>query len=901
VKFALARFAVVLVVLALAFRALADVAPRVQRTEILVLHSYGADYDWTLSEQRGVEAVFSPLRDEYDVRVEYMDSARHPDVVRSPALASLYREKFGRSRFGVVLASDNAAFDFLRAQRDELFPGAPVVFMGVNGFEDRMIAGHELFTGVAEDLDFLGVFEVALRLQPGTRRIVLPGARDDRTYQGNVAEIRRVLSRFRSDVSVSFPACADLEACTEILRALPDDSVAVMVGNPRTAAGPGANNQRAVEIVSRSVDVPLYSAWEFTVGHGAVGGSVMSGVEQGRLAAEIALRVLRGERPRDIPVRRNVGNTYLFDHRQLVRFQLPPDRLPPGSTVLNAPDPTVRISREAVWTTEAALAALAAIVLALLVSMRRRRRAEANLRRTNEALHDANDRFRSILSAATAYAIIGADLEGRIRVFDVGAERMLGYSAAEVVNRESFLVLHDAAEVAAYAAELGSAGGIDVFTAAVRDGATPPREWTLRRKDGSLLTASLSVAPLRGDDGSFTGFIGIARDVTGEKALEQQVLHSQKMETVGLLAAGIAHDFNNLLTPVISYTDLLLLEIAESHPHHEWVRDVNGAARRASGLTRQLLAFGRKQMLELRAVDVGALLRRLEPILRRTIEETIRIHVEVEPDVGPVRADAGQLEQVLMNLAVNARDAMPEGGVLTLAAWNTEVGPEDVRAFRGLSEGPCVRLVVRDTGTGMSLEVLQRLFEPFFTTKPVGKGSGLGLSTAYGIVQQHGGAISVESRPGRGSTFTITLPRAAGPAKAALLEDAPHAAAAGGSETILVVEDNAMVRSLASDLLGRLGYRVLVAEGGEIGLEIANEFAGDIHLLLTDVVMPGMNGKEVATRATARRPGLKVLYMSGYASDAVVHGGVVEDGVEFLQKPLTLEALSRKVRTILDA
>ncbi len=1006
-----------------------------QRAEVLVLHSYAFDYDWTRSEQAGIDAVLKPFADAYDVRVEYLDAARSPDLVRGPLIRQLYRDKFAGSRLRVILASDNAAFDFLRAHGDEIFPRVPVVFMGVNGYEDAMIEGLDRFTGVAEDNDFLGVFEAALRLQPRTRRIVVPGPPDDATYQGNAALIRKLLPRFRRDVAVEFPSCPHVEACIDLLRALPGDTIALIVGNPRTAGGQGVDNRRAVEMISAAVPLPLYTAWDFSVGNGAVGGSVMTGSEQGRLAAEIALRVLRGERPRDIPVHRNAGNTLMFDHRQLVRFGLRPADLPPGALVINSPDPTYRISRETAWTALCSLVALAAAVLALTVNVRRRKRAEADLKRANrqlediveflpdatvvvdrdkkvvawnratvemtgippadmigrdhvhagtpfygaprpllvaltdasdaelgahysyvqrsgrvlhaeafkpalragegafvsatasalldgegrfagaigsirditdrkraeEAVREANERFRSILDAATAYAIIGTDPDGRIQVFNVGAERMLGYPAREVVDRKTVLIIHEPAELAARAAELGMAPGFDVLAAAARLGETETREWTYVRKDGGRLTVSLTVAPMHGEDRALTGFIGIARDITGEKMLERQLVQSQKMETVGLLAGGIAHDFNNLLTPIISYADVLRLELPPEDDRQEWLRGIGEAARRASDLTRQLLALGRRQMLELRIVDLGYLLRRFETMLRRTIEEHIRIELAMAEGLGAVRADAGQIEQVLLNLAVNARDAMPTGGTLSIAASNVLLDDGGTCRHPELKPGAYVRLEVSDTGNGMTEEVQHRLFEPFFTTKEMGKGSGLGLSTAYGIVKQHGGSISVRSQLGHGSTFQVLLPRAAEPPDAAVALDEAPVTTVRGTETVLVVEDNDIVRSLACDLLRRLGYRVLAADGGESALRLSDELEGEIHLLLTDVVLPKMNGKEIATRLVTKRPALKVLYMSGYASDCVVHHGVVDEGVNFLQKPLSLESLSRKVRTVLDS
>jgi len=880
---------------ALAAGRTAAAGPIQQREEVLVLHSYSQDYEWTQSQQRGIDAVFLPLARDYGLRIEYLDSARSPDLLRGPLLLELYRAKFARTRFRLVLTSDNAAFDFARSHRAELFPGAPIVFMGVNGYEDAMLRGETGITGAAEDNDFLGTFEVALRLHPDTRHIVLPGMADDPSFRGNRAMVRQILPALRKDVAVEFPESPDVDAAIEALRRLPPDSVIVIIANMRTKDGKGVNSQRVVELVSEATSVPIYTAWDFMVGHGAVGGSVTSGVEQGRLAAEIAGRILRGERPEDIPVHRGVGNAYVFDYRQLIRFGIPTTRLPPGALVLYSPERTYRIPREAVWTAAVSLVALLLVVTTLVLSVRRRRRAE-------EALREANERFQAILRAATDYSVIGTDPEGRIIVFNEGSQLMLGYRAEEVIGKPVAALLHDNGEVATRAAEMGIAPGFEVFVAAARRGGTETREWIYLRKDGSRLTVSLTVAAMRGTAGSLIGFIGIARDVTAQKRVEQQLLQSQKMESVGLLAGGVAHDFNNLLTPILGYTALFLEGLAPHDPRAEGLREIQAAARRAGDLTRQLLAFSRKQMLALKTLNLGDVVRRAENMLRRTLGETIDIQVSVEPGLDAVRADAGQMGQVLLNLAINARDAMPRGGLLRIALRNTTLDEQHAAQHPEVRPGRYALLEVSDTGTGMTPEVQRNLFEPFFTTKERGKGTGLGLSTVYGIVKQHGGGVTVYSEPGRGSTFRIYLPGIPGPVVAEVPGEAPDPAPArGGSETILVVEDSDMVRGVACDMLRRLGYRVLAAADGEGCLRIAEAHPGPIDLLLTDVVLPRMNGKEIANHLRELRPGLEVLYMSGYAADVIVHHGAVDEGVHFIQKPLSFETLARKVREVLDA
>jgi two-component system cell cycle sensor histidine kinase/response regulator CckA len=383
------------------------------------------------------------------------------------------------------------------------------------------------------------------------------------------------------------------------------------------------------------------------------------------------------------------------------------------------------------------------------------------------------------------------------------------------------------------------------------------------------------------------------------RRLEAQLLQSQKMEAVGRLAGGIAHDFNNVLTAVLGSIELLLLDAPTDRPHREELDIIRDAALRAKDLIRQLLAFSARQVLQPLVLDVNRLVGDLGKLLRRLLGEDIELVAQLAPDLGAVRVDAGQIEQVLVNLGVNARDAMPQGGRLTIATTNVDLAPADRPPAPGMTTGRYVLLSMSDTGIGMDEDVKAHLFEPFFTTKPRGKGTGLGLATVYGIVHQSGGSIVVDSAPGQGATFRIYLPRVEAPLDATEGQ-APVRHPAAGRETILLAEDEQLVRLLTRKVLELAGYRVLVAAGGAEALVAAERHDGPIHLLLTDVVMPEMNGRELMHRLAQLRPDVRVLYMSGYADEAVARHGALDPRTAFLQKPFTPEGLARKVRAVLD-
>ena len=383
------------------------------------------------------------------------------------------------------------------------------------------------------------------------------------------------------------------------------------------------------------------------------------------------------------------------------------------------------------------------------------------------------------------------------------------------------------------------------------------------------------------------------------RRLEEQLGHSQRIEAVGRLAGGIAHDFNNVLTAVLGSVELLLLDEPPGRPHREELDIIRDAATRAKDLIRHLLAFSARQVLQPVVIDLNRLVRDVAKMLRRLIGEDIKLETVLAPELGAVRVDAGQIEQVLVNLAVNARDAMPRGGRLTIQTDNVDADGTRGRLTPGVPDGRHVLLQVSDSGIGMDDEIQAHLFEPFFTTKPRGKGTGLGLATVYGIVRQSGGHIAVDSAPGRGAMFRIYLPRVEAPLDPTD-RPTPVTAPAAGSETILLVEDEHLVRLLARKVLERAGYLVLVAAGGAEALDLAERYAGPIHLLLTDVVMPGMNGRELMRRLAPLRPDLRVLYMSGYADEAVAQHGVLDPGTAFLQKPFTPGGLADRVRRVLD-
>ena len=523
------------------------------------------------------------------------------------------------------------------------------------------------------------------------------------------------------------------------------------------------------------------------------------------------------------------------------------------------------------------------VVLAVLICW-----LNAALRAAQESLRRSEMNFRSLVTNAP-YGICRCDSAGQLLDANPALLTMLGYAVtSELVGKHLGGLYSDTHRWFELADYLRSAAPFNGLIA----------EW--KRKDGITILVRVSGRAVCNDERK-TAFELFAEDVTERRALEQQLQQSQKMEAIGRLAGGIAHDFNNLLMVISGYSEFLLDRLGPDPALRGPAQEIAGASQRASSLTRQLLAFSRKQMLAPKILDLNGVVTENLKMLTRVIGEDIDLVMVPAPSLGAVRADAGQIDQVIMNLAVNARDAMPSGGKLTIETSNVSLDEEYARFHAPLRPGDYVMLAISDTGLGMDSETQSHIFEPFFTTKGP-KGTGLGLSTVYGIVKQSGGYIWVNSEPGKGTSFKIYLPRIAERAEPAQVVASNESAfTEPGTETILLAEDEANLRYLARQFLEKQGYKVIEAADGAVAMQIAVAHEGVIHLLLTDVIMPGMNGRELAQRISEIRPQTKVLYMSGYTENVIGHNGTLDAGVRLLQKPFTLRDLKSKVREVLDS
>lgn len=873
--------------------AIAQTAVEQPGRRVFVLQSYHLGDLVTENMQRGLTDAFTQSGLPIEMFVEAMDTNRlQPGEPYYTEFSKLLQVKYASVRFDAVIACENDALEFLRVHRDTLFPGVPVVFTGINDFHRGMLDGRSDITGIAENRDMLAAVTTMLKVKPRVKHIVAI-ADDTATGRAERATLEAVIPRIPAGIDVRFLSLGDLtlEELGDRLAALRDDSAILLVHGSVDRLGYSYSRQQTTRYLSRRAAVPVFAVSDVRVGLGALGGLVTSGHAAGLTAGQMAISIIRGVDLRNIPVIPNSPTRYLFDYTVMRRFGVSEDDLPEGSIVVNRPLTILDQYRNQVIGTSIAFLVVTAFLVALAFEVLRRRRVEASLRKSQTAL-------AGILNSVPQ-GVFWKDLDGVYLGCNETFAKEYGFKDSSlVVGKTDFELIQSPEEAKAYRAD----------DAEVVRQRLPKRHIIerLRKVDGSVAWSETTKVPLTDAHGRIYGVLGIYDDITDRKNAEEeraglldQLQQAAKMEAVGRLAGGVAHDFNNLLTAISG--NLELAREAGNSPatldHH--LDEVQKAADSAAALTRQLLAFSRKQVIEPKIINLNELIGHLQKMLARMIGEDITLRSVLAPDLGSVKVDPALFENALVNLVVNARDAMPDGGTLLIQTSNVQLDDHYCASHPQVTPGPFVLVAVTDTGKGMTAEVKSHLFEPFFTTKSKERGTGLGLATTFGSITQMGGSIEVQSEVGMGTTFKIYIPRVAA---------LPTAVASGklnehllkGSEHVLLVEDDASVRELTVLILKRLGYAVWSAPNGEEALKFAAEEGRTIDLLITDVIMPGMNGRELAQRLAAICPKMKILFASGYAEDVVVHRGLVDEQVNFIAKPYSMQALAAKIRQVLE-
>jgi len=509
-------------------------------------------------------------------------------------------------------------------------------------------------------------------------------------------------------------------------------------------------------------------------------------------------------------------------------------------------------------------------------------------KKAEEALRESEEKYRFVVENCQE-GIWAIDENANTTFVNQKMAEMLGYKAEEMMGASLFEFMDEEWKKIA----------MEKFERR-KQGISEQHEFEFLKKNGEKVWTSLSTSPLYGPEKNFIGALAFVSNITQRKSLEEQLRQAMKMEAIGLLAGGVAHDFNNKLTPIFGLCSLMLAQLDRGHPYYADIEEIQNAGERCASLVRQLMAFSRKQVLDPKVINLNEVVANMEKMLKRVIGEDIALKIMREQKLNPVKADIGQVEQIIMNLAANSRDAMPQGGSLVIETRNVTVDEQMAKEHIDFQPGSYAMLKVTDTGVGMGKATLAHIFEPFFTTKEAGKGTGLGLSMVYGIVKQSGGNIQAWSELGKGTSFEIYLPQAGEEPGEDTFSSPEARKTLAGTETILLVEDEVAIRKVVNRVLKKLGYNVISADSGEEAAKIFRQYPTEISLLITDVVMPGISGQDLANTLLQENPELKVIYISGYTDDAIARHGIIEEGTFFIQKPFSVETLAAKIRQLLD-
>ncbi|MHB8056765.1 MAG: hybrid sensor histidine kinase/response regulator [Desulfuromonadaceae bacterium] len=908
---------------------------------VLVLNSYNMNYDWSENEMAGLRAGFAMAFQRTEMFVEYLDTKNFPTKKHFPRLADLLETKYANYPLDLIIAMDNAALEFAAQYRQRLSPGTPLVFCGINGYEPSMIAGQSSVAGVAEYLDSAGTLELALRLHPAVRDVVVI-----HDYTDTGLAMRREMEKMAAlhpGIMLQYLDEMPLERAVEKLKSLSAGHLVLMLSYTVEKGGRTFSQSEAARLVSSASPVPVYAVHAAQLGNGVVGGLMMEGAIQGEKAAELAVRILGGELPEKLPVVTGNLSRPMFDYQVLEKYGLSTAKLPAGTLVINTPPSTVVINKSVAWLGGAfTLSSVIGLTL-LALNIRKRRRVEEMLRckinqyqesqeelqlteemlRTQvddymqseeelqateemlrvqiddyvrsqdallateemlrvqlEAVEESSQKFKAVFEHSPITVALTILPEGLFSDVNRAFVEMFGYSREEVLGKTTL--------------ELGiwlHVSDRDHFIQLLGDkGLVQNIEVEMCRKGGEAITVLLSGVSL--EIAGRACVLSALMDMSEQKRLQSLLSQSQKMEVVGQLAGGIAHDFNNMLAGIMAAAELLKLRLADDEKDRKLLDTILAATTRSADLTRELLTFSRKGTVALSPVHINETIAAAIGLLERTIDKQIQIITRLEAVDPVVMGDQTQLQNALLNLGVNARDAMPHGGTLRYA---TSVREMDEAARRSvdisLPADRYLEIAVSDTGSGMTKAVMEHIFEPFFTTKGVGKGTGLGLAAVYGAIKNHRGEISVNSQPGHGSVFKIYLPLGADDSNTQTLSDE----VISGSGGILLVDDEEMLRSLGRELLEELGYSVYLAENGEHALEVFAAHRNEIALVILDMIMPKMGGKDAFMHLREQAPGVKVLFCSGFSCDGTGDELIKLGASGFIQKPYNRGELSRTV------
>ena len=846
-----------------------------QKKTVLYLNSYHNGYQWSDELLEGVRNVLNKSRYKVDLQIEYMDAKKYNPELISNNLRALYKEKFKNEKFDVVILSDNDALTFINRNRNDLFKNVPVVFCGVNDLHDSEVAAGNI-TGVVEVYDFIATINVAKKLHPKKNRLVIVLDNSSTGYAIR-RQAEKLIRENEIGLQIEFWIQLSLEEAQRRVSELPDNTFLFIAPYYQTINGHFYTSEEVSEAIYKHSSVPIYTSWKFMIGYGAVGGKVLSGVEDGKTAGVMALEILDGTKADDIPIIRKPGGIYVFDYKVMEKLGINQKLLPENSTIINAPAAFYSLSKELFWTIMVSLIILITALVLMLGAMFERRKVELKI--TDQLA------FQETLMDTIPQLVSWKDMEGNYLGVNRAFTDFFGVqNALQVVGKKTWQVLDDT---------IYSKWSIDIDSSVMeKDEAFRKVRRKLIDKKGKEAWIEVNKVPLRGQGGKLVGVLTTAENITKEQNLEKQLLQSQKMEAIGTLAGGIAHDFNNILTSIINSTELAIGDLIPGSQTETDLERVLKAARRGARVVQQILSFSRPSREGFRPTDMSQVVQEVVHLIEASMPANIVVASHVEP-TGPfyVNADPTQMHQAVLNLCTNAYHALRKnGGEINIGLSRVKNG-EVHSGLIHTSSKSAIRLSVSDNGPGIKSDIIDKIFDPFFSTKSKSEGTGLGLAVVHGIVKSHQGTIHVSSGDRKGATFEIFLPES----DAGL--DIVSASTGSVHETgghILFVEDDDDQLQTTPRLLEEMGYNVTAFCEAQAALRMIAKGAQHFDILITDFDMPTMSGAVLA----GLLPDLPVILVSG-REDARLAAKEYQNILKVIIKPYSKQDLMDGIREVL--
>jgi PAS domain S-box-containing protein len=849
------------------------------KKSILYLNSYHHGYQWSDSIHDGIRATLNASAYKIDLQVEYLDAKRYNTAPVIQSLLEVYKKKYAGEHFDAVIVSDDDAFNFALQARPQLFPAVPIVFCGVNDLNGEELAPGNL-TGVVESFDLVGTVDVALKLHPTKRRMVVVG--DDSTAGRAIKkQIEAIVPRYQERLQVDYWVQIDLPEAQRRAEKLPDDTFLFFIPYYQIIDNRTYSAEEVMRAISTHSRVPLYTSWEFLLGHGAVGGSMLSGHKHGQTAATMTLRILDGTPADSIAVIREPTGSYLFDYQVMRQLSIPEQLLPPGSTLINAPKAFYELPKELFWTIITSLFLLFVTLIFLVFTMLGRRRVERTIKDQlsfQETLMDTNPQLVS-----------WKDLNFRY----LGANRT--FATFFGLNDPSQLISKTTKDVIADQDYVRWSQGADVAVVNNREAFRKVRRRLTDHK-GNVAWIEVSKVPLHDQSGKIVGILSTAENITRELDLEKQLLQSQKMEAIGTLAGGIAHDFNNILTSIINSTELAIGDVDPQSRTAIDLERVLKAARRGGRVVKQILTFSKPSQEGFRPTNLTAVVAEVVGLMEVSLPGNIEMRSHISPNIGYIFADPTQIYQAVMNLCTNAFHALREGGgILNIRLEDTLLTEEEAKLLN-LETGGYIQLTVADNGPGINPAILDKIFDPFFSTKDKAEGTGLGLSVVHGIVKAHQGGLRVDSLEGQETAFRLFFPKVAATNE---IQEQKRSFFGSRGGRVLFVEDDEDQLNTTPRILENVGHSVTATDLPQEALDLVMADPDRFELLITDYDMPAINGIELIRRIHALNPRLPSILISG-REDAIKAAQAIPSIRRVFIKPYDTIDLTFTINSILE-